>query len=160
LRTLRRALNLAYQWARIEKPVRIKLAKGEKQRDRVLTDQELSKYLAACPQPWKDCATIIAEEGMRPGEVFTLQWQHILLNKHGGLIRIADGKSKAAKRVLPMTPNVYALLLKRFEDAGQPVDGYLFPSKSAHGHLTHEYWRIWCREGESNPHRPFGPCGF
>lgn len=136
LRTLRRALNLAYQWARIEKPVRIKLAKGEKQRDRVLTDQELSKYLAACPQPWKDCATIIAEEGMRPGEVFTLQWQHILLNKHGGLIRIADGKSKAAKRVLPMTPNVYAVLLERFEDAGQPVDGYLFPSKSADGHLT------------------------
>lgn len=53
----------------------------------------------------------------RPGEILTLQWQHILLNKHGGLIRIADGKSKAAKRVLPMTPNVYAVLLKRFEDA-------------------------------------------
>jgi len=42
LRTLRRALNLAYQWGRMEKPVRIFLAKGEKQRDRVLTDKELS----------------------------------------------------------------------------------------------------------------------
>jgi len=136
LRTLRRALNLAYQWARIEKPVQIKLAKGEKQRDRVLTDEELSHYLAACPQPWKDCATIIAEEGMRPGEVFVLQWQHILLNQYGGLIRIADGKSKAARRVLPTTPNVYAVLLKRFEAAGQPVDGYVFPSKSSVGHLT------------------------
>jgi integrase len=136
LRTLRRALNVAYQWARIDKPVRIKLAKGEKQRDRVLTDGELSKYLAACPQPWKDCATIIAEEGMRPGEVFALQWQHVLLNQQRGLIRIADGKSKAARRVLPTTPNVYALLMKRFEAAGQPVDGFVFPSESADGHLT------------------------
>jgi integrase len=136
LRTLRRALNLAYQWARIEKPIRIKLAKGEKQRDRVLTDQELSNYLAACPQPWKDCATIVAEEGMRPGEVFVLRWQHILLNQYGGLIRIADGKSKAARRVLPMTPNVYAVLVRRFEAAGEPGDGYVFPSKSADGHLT------------------------
>ena len=34
-----------------------------------------------------------------------------------------------------MTPNVYAVLMKRFEAAGQPVDGYVFPSKSA-GHLT------------------------
>jgi len=136
LRTLRRALNLAYQWARIEKPVRIKLAKGERQRDRVLTDDELSEYLNVCPQPWKDCATIIAEEGMRPGEVFALQWQHILLNEHGGLIRIADGKSKAARRVLPMTPNVFALLAKRSDAAGRPVDGYVFPSKSAEGHFT------------------------
>ena len=136
LRTLRRALNVAYQWARIDKPVRIKLAKGEKQRDRVLTDEELSSYLAACPQPWKDCATIIAEEGMRPGEVFSLRWQHILLNEHRGLIRIVDGKSKAARRMLPMTPNVYAVLMKRFEAAGQPVDGYVFPSSSIDGHLT------------------------
>jgi|SRR6516164_4378459 len=47
LRTLRLALNLAYQWGRIEKPARIFLAKGENQRDRVLTDEELSTYLAA-----------------------------------------------------------------------------------------------------------------
>jgi integrase len=135
---LRRALNLAYQWGRIEKPVRIFLAKGEKQRDRVLTDKELSAYLGACQQPWKDCATIVAEEGMRPGEVFVLQWQHVLLNHNGGLIRIADGKSKAARRVLPMTPHVYALLRARYDAAGQPTDGWLFPSGSAEGHLTRD----------------------
>src|SRR5438128_5813696 len=33
LRTLRRSLNLAYQWGRLEKPARISLAKGERQRD-------------------------------------------------------------------------------------------------------------------------------
>ena len=136
LRTLRRALNLAYQWGRTEKPARISLAKGENQRDRVLTDKELSAYLAACPQPWKDCATTIAEEGMRPGEVFVLQWQHVLLNDSGGLIRIVDGKSKAARRVLPMTPNVHAQLGARYDAAGRPAEGWVFPSGSSEGHLN------------------------
>ena len=136
LRTLRRTLNLAYQWGRIEKPARIFLAKGEKQRDRVLTDEELSAYLAACLQPWRDCATIIAEEAVRPGEVFVLQWQHIFLTDSGGLIRIADGKSKAARRVVPMTPNVYALLQTRYEAADRPADGWVFPSGSSEGHFN------------------------
>jgi integrase len=57
LRTLRRALNLAYKWGVIEKPVKVELAKGEIQRDRVLTDAELKAYLDAAPQPWKDAAT-------------------------------------------------------------------------------------------------------
>jgi len=111
---------------------------GGNQRDRVLTDEELSTYLAACPQPWKDCATIIAEEGMRPGEVFVLQWQHLLLDESGGLIRIADGKSKVARRVLPMTPNVYALLQARHEAAGHPSEGWVFPSGSSEGHFNRD----------------------
>jgi hypothetical protein len=33
LRTLRRAVNLAYSWGKIEKPIKITLAKGERQRE-------------------------------------------------------------------------------------------------------------------------------
>jgi integrase len=102
----------------------------------VLSDGELTVYLAACPQPWKDCATIIADEGMRPGEVFALQWQHILLNDSGGLIQIADGKSKAARRVLPMTPRVHALLVARYEAGGRPGEGWIFPGASREGHFN------------------------
>jgi integrase len=129
LRTLRRAVNLAYAWGKIEKPVKIALAKGERQRDRVLTPDEETKYLNACHQPWKDCATMILDEGFRPGEVFALRWLHILLNDDGtGLIQIVDGKSKAARRVLPMTPRVHALLLARHNAAGKPEDGWIFPA--------------------------------
>jgi hypothetical protein len=45
LRTLRRSLNLAYAWGVIEKPVKVELAKGENQRDRVLNTDELKAYL-------------------------------------------------------------------------------------------------------------------
>src|SRR6202158_889839 len=73
LRTLRRALNLAFQWKSLDKPVKITLAPGERQRDRVLNENEIKKYLNARPQPWNDCATIILDEGFRPSEVFALR---------------------------------------------------------------------------------------
>jgi integrase len=137
LRTLRRALNLAYQWKKLERAVKVGLAEGEHQRDRVLTDQESDVYIKACPQPWQDCATIILDEGFRPGEVFALRWPHILLNDDGtGLVQIVDGKSKAARRVLPMTPRVYALLQARYEAAGRPDDGWIFPNSSDSGHIN------------------------
>jgi integrase len=137
LRTLRRALNLAYQWGKIEKPVKITLAQGERQRDRVLTEDESSKYLKACPQPWNDCATTILDEAFRPSEVFALRWQHLLFNQdETGLIQIVEGKSKAARRMLPMTPRVYRSLRNRYEAAGCPEDGWVFPSGSRSGHLN------------------------
>jgi integrase len=136
LRTLRRALNLAYAWGVIEKPVKVELAKGENQRDRVLSADELTAYLNNSPQPWQDAATIIADEGMRPGEVFVLRWEHIFLGEEGeGLIRVVDGKSKAARRILPMTPRVYELLKARHKAQDSPAEGWVFPSQSKHGHL-------------------------
>ena len=63
LRTLRRALNLAYEWKKLDKPTQVTLAVGERQRDRVLTNNEVEKYLRACPRPWRDCATMIRDEG-------------------------------------------------------------------------------------------------
>jgi integrase len=137
LRSLRRALNLAYEWGQIDKPVKVELAKNENQRDRVLTDKELASYLESCAQPWRDAATMIAEEAMRPGEVFVLRWPHLLIGEdETGLIRVVEGKSKAARRVLPMTPTVHALLKSRYEAQGSPADGWVFPSGSKQGHLT------------------------
>jgi integrase len=139
LRTLRRALNLAYQWNQLDKPIKVELAKGENQRDRVLTETELAGYLSACPQPWRDAATIIAEEGMRPGEVFALRWSHVFMSEDcTSLIRVVDGKSKAARRILPMTPTVCELLKLRHESQGYPADGWIFPSGSLRGNVTQD----------------------
>ncbi len=137
LRTLRRALNLAFEWGKIERPVKIHLATGERQRDRVLSPDEVARYLDACPQPWRDAATIIVEEGLRPGEVFALRWSHLLLNGESGLIRVVEGKSKAARRILPMTPKVFETIRARHEAQGRPADGWVFPSTARGGHLNH-----------------------
>jgi integrase len=135
LRTLRRALNLAYEWGKLDKPVRVPLAKGERQRDRVLSDAEITLYLDQCRQPWKDAATLILGTGMRPGEVYGLRWESVLLNGSGGLIQVSEGKSKAARRILPIIPDVYRMLKARHEAQGKPAVGWVFPSAAKCGHL-------------------------
>jgi len=136
LRTLRRALYLATDWGRMERRPKITLAKGERQRDRVLTDAEIDRYLGTCEQPWKDVATIMLWTGARPGEVFALRWENVLLNEEGtGLVQITQGKSKAARRVLPMLPAVFKALNSRWKAEGEPADGWIFPSRSRVGHF-------------------------
>jgi len=54
LRTLRRALNLAFEWDQLQRQAKIRLAENEHQRDRVLSSEEAENYLFACPQPWRD----------------------------------------------------------------------------------------------------------
>jgi integrase len=135
LRTLRRAIYLATEWGKLDRRPKITLARGERQRERVLTDREIDAYLAACEQPWRDAATIMLGTGMRPGEVFALSWERVLLNGQGGLIQVAGGKSKAAKRLLPMLPAVYNALKSRYDAQGRPENGWVFPSASACGHL-------------------------
>jgi len=67
LRTLRRALALAEEWGKLDRSPKIRLAKGERQRERVLTQDEVTRYLTRCPQPWRDVATLLVGTGMRPG---------------------------------------------------------------------------------------------
>ncbi len=141
LRTLRRALHLAVDWGKLERMPKITLAKGERQRERVLSDDEAMRYLAACPQPWRDVATIILGTGLRPGEVRPLRWEHVLLNGHGGLIRVVEGKSKAARRILPMVPEVYRALKSRHEAQGNPSEGWIFPSASRSGHIEESSYK-------------------
>jgi integrase len=142
LRTLRRALSLAVEWGELDRRPKISLAKGERQRERVLTDSEAERYLAACPQPWRAVATVMLGSGMRPGECYALRWEHVLLNGQGGLIQIAQGKSKAARRLLPMVPAVYQALKARHEAQGLPREGWVFPTGSRSGHLEESTAKI------------------
>ncbi len=135
LRTLRHTLNLACEWGKLNRKPKITLAKGERQRDRVLSREEAQAYLAACPQPWKDAANVILGTGMRPGECCALRWEHVLLGGEGGLIQIAEGKSKAARRVLPMVPAVLDVMRARHDAQGRPAKGWVFPSHAKCGHL-------------------------
>jgi integrase len=95
LRSLRRALSLAVEWGKLDKMPKVALAKGENRRERVLTDSEAEKNLAVCPQPWRDVATLLLGSGMRPGEAYVLRWENVLLNGSGGVIQIAQGKTRA-----------------------------------------------------------------
>ena len=159
LRTLRYSLNKAYQWNTLERPAKVNLVTGEVQRDRILTEAEAESYLGACPQPWRDAATIILDEGMRPGEVFALDWANISLDEGSSFLRITEGKSKAARRMLPLTPRVHGLLLERHRAAGTPSAGWIFPSNSWQGHFNSDcakdQHRIALRESGVRAFEPY-----
>jgi integrase len=138
LRTLRRALSLAHEWGKLDRMPKITLAKGEKQRERVLSDSEVAIYLEACSQPWKDAATVMLGTGLRPTEVLSLRWERINLNGASGLLQIAEGKSRAARRMLPMVPAVYNALKARWDAQGSPQNGWTFPADSKSGHLDRD----------------------
>jgi integrase len=135
LRTLRRALNLAEKWGKLAKAPDIELVKGERQRDRIVSESEFLAYRALCRQPWRDVVTLLYGTGMRPGEAYKLRWENVLLNGSGGLIQIAEGKTRAARRVLPMVPEVYRMIIERAEAQGRPAAGWVFPSGSLCGHF-------------------------
>jgi integrase len=169
LRTLRRALSLANQWGLLDRMPKITLAKGERQRERVLSESEVSIYLEACVQPWKDAATIMLGTGLRPSEVLSLRWERTHLNGSGGLLQIVEGKSRAARRVLPMVPAVYNALKARRSAQGSPQNGWIFPAKSKSGHLERSTAKTYHgraltiienaakEEGNQTPVKPFPP---
>jgi integrase len=73
---------------------------------------------------------------MRPGEVYKLRCEFVLLNGSSGLIQVSDGKSRAARRLLPMIPEVYVTLTTRWESQGKPPKGWVFPSTAVDCHLV------------------------
>ncbi|MGA7315787.1 MAG: tyrosine-type recombinase/integrase [Silvibacterium sp.] len=142
LRTLRRALNLAENWKKIDRAPKLELAKGEVQRERVVAQPEFLAYRELCRQPWRDVATVLYGTAVRPGELYKLRWEHVLLNGTGGLIQIAEGKTRAARRFLPMVPEVYATLKERHANQKFPVEGWVFPAGSRSGHLEESSAKI------------------
>jgi len=116
---------------------KIKLLRGEVHRERVVTPLEEAKYLAAAPELVNAVATVLFDTGLRPDECFRLRWENIRWDagRQGTLLN-AFGKTKAAHRVLPMTPRVRALLQCRWEGASEPAEGFVFPAPTDTGHIS------------------------
>jgi integrase len=136
LRVLRRILHLAVEWAEIDNAPKFKLEPGERHREFVLPPTEEAKYLAAAPSLLADVATVLVDSGMRPEECFRGRWENVTwVNGRFGTILVTHGKTKAARRVLPMTPRVRAILERRWEAAKKPVEGWIFPAPTKSEHV-------------------------
>jgi integrase len=119
LRVLRRLLRLAVEWGVIPSAPKIKLLRGERHRERVITHTEEAKYLAAAPEPLASIATMLVDSGMRPEECFRLRWEAITwVNGRYGSMLVTHGKTAAARRMIPMTPRVRTILETHWERTG------------------------------------------
>jgi integrase len=122
LRVLRRVLvGLAVDWHVLAAMPNMKLLRGERIRDRVVSHEEEKKYLAVAPEPLASIVTVLFDTGLRADECFRLRWEAISwMNGQHGTLAVTHGKSSAARRVLPMTPRVRMVLENRWLAVHKP----------------------------------------
>jgi len=115
LRTLRRALRLAHDWNVIKTVPKIKLVKGEHQRDFVIDEKLLEKMLKQedCTPVLKDLIPFLIDTGLRLGEVMSLQWKNVDIKNAPGSIFVERGKTRNARRTVPLTVRAKGILEKR-----------------------------------------------
>lgn len=109
--------------------------KEKKGRDRILTEEEISRLLAACRisrSPYLYCIVLISlTTGSRQGEILDLQWQHIDFdNKIAHLKETKNGHPRSIFLSSPIIEELKILCQKR-----DPKKSLVFASKTAFGRV-------------------------
>jgi integrase len=93
---------------------------------RVVSFEEQAAYLSEASQPLYDIAKVMLDTGMRPEEVFRMRIENIDFRQK--TIFNPFGKTKAARRTIPMTDDVITLLNARVKEATAKETPFVFPS--------------------------------
>ncbi len=99
LATLRRLLHIAVEWKLIPAVPKIRLLKGERQREFVLSPAVEVEYLRLAPQPLKDAAVLMLDTGLRVGETLKLTWADVQLEPIGAARSVTSECVKANRRM-------------------------------------------------------------
>ncbi len=132
LRVVRRALRLAVEWGVIDSARQIKLLAGENRRDHVVAPEEERQFLAIAEKHDSEIGHVViclVDTGLRPEEFYSMRWEHInWKNGQSGTIFIPCGKTAAARRIVFQSARVRFVLEHRWEVAGSPCEGWVWPS--------------------------------
>jgi integrase len=161
LRALRRALKIAVEvFGHKFTPVGIRLRK-EPQRDFVVTEADFQRFLAhagwreesvadftvregAGRQTMQAILTVLYDCGLRAGEACRLEWSRVNLDERW--LFIDSGKTKAARRRVPLTSRVIAVL-SGLKEKARPDVPFVFTRYGGHqpittGVVSHAFLRI------------------
>jgi site-specific recombinase XerD len=90
---------------------KVKFLKENLDRWRVLSEKEEIIYLTEASQPLRDIATLMLECGCRPEELFKLERKNVNLKE--GYLFVALGKTRSAKRLIPLSNRAATILEQR-----------------------------------------------
>jgi integrase len=147
LATLRRLLRLAHEWKVIQRVPRVRLLRGERNREFTLNHSQEKAYLAVCPASLCDVATLLVDTGLRLGEALSLEWPQVQLEPANGAkfgyLTVLSGKAKSRKsRNVPLSERVVSML-KRWRPSEL---GYVFHREDGSplpdSHLDQQHARI------------------
>jgi len=128
---------------------------------RIVSHEEERAYLDQADSLLADVATIMVETGMRPGEVFAIQGNHV--NLKAQYVFIPSGKTKFARRTLPLTQRANETIFRRMPISCRQYTNngskrfamgvfkddprLLFPAKAAHQIVMRRHKAICKRLG-------------
>lgn len=102
----------------------------ENGRERILAFEEERRYLAAANPLLRDVATLILEMGLRPSEACSIRREDVHLFAVPPFLHIPGGKTKNAKRDVPVTERPREILRHR---VAQAEGDYIFPMRVGRG---------------------------
>jgi integrase len=113
LRTLRKALFLAFEWHLLTSAPRrvVRLLPGENQREFVLDTDTAEKICKVLFGQMRDVVRFAIDSGLRAGEICNLTWNDVDYSGEDPVaVRIREGKTKFARRRVPLTNRSAAIL--------------------------------------------------
>jgi integrase len=139
LRTLRRLLRLAFEWEVIPRSPVVHALPGERTRNRVISFEEEQRYLESSGPNLRALTVLAVDTGMRPkSELFRLEWPEVRFEASemmpNGSIKVKEGKTQSAERVLPLTPRVRETLIILRTDSRRKR--WVFPGPGNSGHMV------------------------
>ncbi len=117
LATLRHALHLAHEWRYLNRVPKIRMLPGEINREFVLSDDMETHYLEAVNLEWEGSVNLTPAQGAELGYIF-----------------VRKGKSKNARRVVPLTQRSLEMLV--FRRAFYADSRWVFPGRKKDSHFT------------------------
>lgn len=92
----------------------------------MITPDEQRLYLMAASQPLRDIATLMLETGMRPEAVYRIERANVNVEAEDPYIFNPFGKTKAAKRRIPLNTAALEVIRRRMTQA---KGSFLFPGR-------------------------------
>ena len=126
LQLLRNALNIAmreWEWIETTPFLKVKIEVPKNAIERYLTPAEEEALLKACPDWLKDIVLFAINTGMRRGEILSLRWPQVDLERK--VVTLLKTKNKE-KRSVPVNAKVYELLKGKVTKRSN--SGLVFPS--------------------------------
>lgn len=111
VKLLKNILKKAAKWKEIEiHDLELDLAK-EMPRERILTHQEIGLLVETAKQPLKQVILIALNTGVRVGEILSMRWENVNLERNFITINAQDTKSKRIRRI-PINSELCKMFLK------------------------------------------------
>jgi integrase len=105
-----------WEWVKENPVLKVAMEKEPPSRDRWLRYDEEEKLLAVSPLWLQEVVTFAIETGCRRGEMLSLGWGSIDLQKR---IAVIFGKKTGERRSIPLTQKAYDVLISRAKARGR-----------------------------------------